>query len=154
MLSLMRAQAQSLIWELKSHERCSVVKPPPPPPKKTQKLVPAPDRTLIQQLVTGSHTAVVVVLQLLSCVRLFATPDCSTLGFPVLHYLLEFAQTHLHWVSDAIPPSHPLSSPSPPACNLSQHQGLFQWVGPSHQVVKGLQLQHQSFQWVLRVYFL
>ena len=96
MLSLMRAQAQSLIWELKSHERCSVVKPPPPPPKKTQKLVPAPDRTLIQQLVTGSHTAVVVVLQLLSCVRLFATPDCSTLGFPVLHYLLEFAQTHLH----------------------------------------------------------
>ena len=55
--------------------------------------------------------------------------DCSTPGFPVLHYLPEFAQTHVHWVDDAIQPSHPLSPPSPPALNLSQHQGLFQWVG-------------------------
>ena len=54
--------------------------------------------------------------------------DCSTPGFPVLHHLLEFAQTHVHWVSDAIQPSHPLLPPSPPALNLSQHQGLFQWV--------------------------
>ena len=66
-------------------------------------------------------------------------------GFPVL-YLPEFAQTHVHRVSDAIQPSHPLSPPSPLALNLSQHQSLFQWVGSSHQVAKvvELQLQHQS----------
>ena len=64
--------------------------------------------------------------QLLSRVRLFVTPwICSTPGFSVLHHLLELAQTHVHWVSDAIQPSHPLWSPSPPAFNLSQHQGLF-----------------------------
>ena len=62
--------------------------------------------------------------------------DCSKPGFPVFHYLLEFAQIHAHWVGDAIQPSHPLSSPSLPAFNLSQHQGLFQWIGSSHQVVK------------------
>ena len=65
--------------------------------------------------------------------------DCSTPGFPVLHYLLKFLQTHVHWVSDPIQPSHPLLSPSPPAFNLSQHQGLFQWVGSLHQVVKVLE---------------
>ena len=54
--------------------------------------------------------------------------DCSTPGFPDLHHLLELAQTHVHWISDAIQPSHLLSSPSPPALNLSQNQGLFQWV--------------------------
>ena len=59
-------------------------------------------------------------------------------GFPVFHYLLEFAQTHVHRVSDAIQSSHPLSSPSPPAFNLSQHQSLFQWVSSSHQVAKVL----------------
>ena len=76
--------------------------------------------------------------------------------FPVLHHRPEFAQTHVNWVSDAIQPSHPLSSPSPPALNLSQHQGLFQWVGSSHQVAKvlELQLQYQSFQWIFRVDFL
>ena len=70
-------------------------------------------------------------------------------GLPVHHQLLEFTQTHVHWVSDAIQPSHPLSSPSSPALNLSQHQGLFQWVSSSSQVAKVLefQLQHQSFQW-------
>ena len=57
--------------------------------------------------------------------------DCSTPGFPVLHYLPEFAQTHVRWVSDTIQPSHPLS-PCLPALNCSQHQGLFQWAGPSH----------------------
>ena len=62
--------------------------------------------------------------------------DCSTPGFPVLHYLLEFAQTHVHWVGDASQPSHPLSPSSPLAVNLSQHQGLFQWDGSSHQVAK------------------
>ena len=61
----------------------------------------------------------------------------------------EFVQVHVHWVGNAIQPSHPLSSPSPPASNLSQHQGLFKWVSSSHQVAKILefQLQHQSFQW-------
>ena len=58
--------------------------------------------------------------------------DCSTQGFPILHYLPEFVQIHVHWVSDAIQPPYPLSSPSPPALNLSQHQGLYQWVGSSH----------------------
>ena len=71
-------------------------------------------------------------------------------GFPVLHYLPEFVRTHVHWVSDAIQPSHPLSFPSPHAFNLSQHQGLFKWVSSSCQVAKVLefQLQHQSFQWI------
>ena len=59
-----------------------------------------------------------------SCPTLCNPMDCSTPGFPVHHQLLELAQTHVHWVSDAIQPSHPLSSPSPPAFNLSQHQGL------------------------------
>ena len=73
----------------------------------------------------------------------------STPGLPVHHHLPESTQTHVHWVDDAIQPSHPLSSPSPPALNLSQHQGLFKWVSSSHQVAKVLefQLQHQSFQW-------
>ena len=64
--------------------------------------------------------------------------DCSTPGFPVYHQLPELAQTHVHWVSDAVQPSHPLSSPSSPALNLSQHQNLFQWVNSSHQVAKVL----------------
>ena len=81
--------------------------------------------------------------------------DCSTPGFPVLHHLLELAQTHVHWVSDAIQLGHPLSSPSP-AFNLSQHQGLFQWVSSLHQVAKVLevQLQYQFFQWIFRTDFL
>ena len=72
--------------------------------------------------------------------------NCSTPGFHVLYHLPEFAQTHIHWVGDAIQPSHPVSSPSPFALSLSQHQGLFQWVGSSHQVatVLEIQLQHQS----------
>ena len=75
---------------------------------------------------------------------------CNTSGFLVLHYLPEFAQTHVHWVSDTIQPSHPLSPTSSPALNLSQHQGLFQWVSSSHQVAKVLELWHQSFQWIFR----
>ena len=71
-----------------------------------------------------------------SCLTLCNPMDCSTPGFPVHHQLLELAQTHVHQVSDAIQPSHPLSSPSPPAFNLSKHQGLFQWVSSSHQVPK------------------
>ena len=75
--------------------------------------------------------------------------DRSTPGLPIHHQLLEFTQTHVHRVSDAIHPSHPLLSPSPPAPNPSQHQSLFQWVNSSHEVAKVLQfqLQHHSFQW-------
>ena len=82
--------------------------------------------------------------------------DCSTPGFPVHHQLLELTQTHVHQVGDAIQPSHPLSSPSLPAFNLSQHQGLFKWISSSHQVAKVLefQLQHQSFQRIFRTDFL
>ena len=91
-----------------------------------------------------------------SCLILCDPMDCSTPGRPVHHQLLEFTQTHVHWVCDAIQPSHPLSSPSPPALDLSQHQGLFKWVSSSHQVAKILvfQLQHQSFQWTFRTDFL
>ena len=64
-------------------------------------------------------------------------------GFPVLHHLPEFAQTHVHQVGDAIQPSQPLLSPSPPAFSLFQNQGLFQLVGSSHQVAKVLELQLQ-----------
>ena len=80
--------------------------------------------------------------------------DCNTPGFPVHQQLLELAQTHVHRVSDAIQPSHPLSSPSPPAFSLSQHPGLFQWVSFFHQVARVLELRHQSFQWIFRPDFL
>ena len=73
--------------------------------------------------------------------------DCSTPSFPIHHQLPELTQTHGHQVGEAIQPSHPLLSPSPPTFNLSQHQGLFQWVSYLHQVAKVLELQHQSFQW-------
>ena len=81
--------------------------------------------------------------------------NCSTPGFPVLHYLPKFAQTHVHWVGDAIQQSHPLLLSSSPAL-ISQHHGYFQWVSSSHQVAKVLELQfqHQSFQWIFRVDFL
>ena len=84
-----------------------------------------------------------------SCPTLCNPMNRSTPGLPVPHQLPEFTQTHVHWVGDAIQPSHPLSSPSPPAPNPSQYQGLFQWVNSSHEVAKVLkfQLQHQSFQW-------
>ena len=80
----------------------------------------------------------------------------STPGLLVYHKLLEFTQTHAHRVGDAIQPSHPLSTPSPPAPNPSQHQGHFQWVISLHQVAKVLefQLQYQSFQWTPRTYLL
>ena len=81
--------------------------------------------------------------------------DCSTPGFPVLHYLQKLVQTHINWVSDFIQPAHPLSPPSPLALNLSLHQGIFQWIISSHQVAKvlELQLQYQSFKWIFRVDF-
>ena len=80
--------------------------------------------------------------QLLSHVQLFATPmNPSTPGLPVHYHLLELTQTHIHWVGDAIQPSHPLSSPSPPAPNPSQHHSLFQGVNSSHEVAKVLEFQ-------------
>ena len=87
-----------------------------------------------------------------SCLTLCNPMDCSMPGLPVHHQLPEFTQTHVHWVGDAIQPSHPLSSPSPPAFNIFQHQGLFKWVSSLHQVAKVMefQLQHQSFQWTPR----
>ena len=83
-----------------------------------------------------------------SCPTLCYPMNCSMPGLPVHHQLMEFTQTHVHRVSNAIQPSHPLSSPSPPAPNPSQHQSLFQQVNSWHQVAKVLefQLQHQSFQ--------
>ena len=91
-----------------------------------------------------------------SCPTLHNPMDCSTPSLPIHHQLPEFTQTHVHWVGDAIQPSHPLSSPFPPAFNLPWHQGLFKWVSSSHQVAKVLefQLQHQSFQWIFRTDFL
>ena len=82
-----------------------------------------------------------------SCSTLCDPMNLSTPGLPVYHKLPEFTQTHAQRVGNAIQPSHPLSSPSPPAPNPSQHQGLFQWVNSSHEVAKLLefQLQHQSF---------
>ena len=91
-----------------------------------------------------------------SCPTLCDPMDYSMPGFPIHHQLSELAQTHVHRVGDAIQPSHPLLSPSPPAFNYSEHQSLFQWVSSSHQVAKVLefQLQHQSFQWIFRADFL
>ena len=86
------------------------------------------------------------------CPTLCDPMDCSMPGFPVHHQLPELAQTHVHWVGDAIQPSSPLLSSSPPAFNLSQHHGFFQWVISSYQVAKvsDLQLQHQSFQLIFK----
>ena len=98
-----------------------------------------------QQLSGGSSVAE-------SCPTLCNPMDCSRLGFPVHHQLPKLAQTHVHRVSDAIQPSHSLSSPSPPTFNVSQSQGPFQWGSSLYQVAKvlKLQLQHQFFQWIFR----
>ena len=102
------------------------------------------------RLVSASFSQFSLVTQ--SCPTLCDPMDCSTTGFPVHHQLPQLAQIHIHWVSDAIQLSHSLSSPSPPTFSLSQHQGLFQGVRSLHQVTKvlELQLQHQSFQWIVR----
>ena len=90
---------------------------------------------------SGSHSqfSLFIVVQK-SCPTFYDPMDCSTPGLPVLQHLPGFAQTRVHWVGDAIQPSHPLSFPSPPVFNLSQHQGLFQWAGSSNQVDKVLEL--------------
>ena len=87
------------------------------------------------------------------CPTLCNPMGCSTPGLPVLHHHPKFAHVHLHCISDAIQPAHPLTLSSPSALNLSQHQGLFQLVSCLHQVTKILHLQHQSFQWIFRVDF-
>ena len=86
------------------------------------------------------------------CPTLCDPMNCSRPGLPVCHQLPEFTYTHVHRVGDAVQPSHPLSSPSPPAPNPFQRQDLFKWVNTSHEVAKVLefQLQHQSFQWTPR----
>ena len=91
-----------------------------------------------------------------SCPTLCDPMDCSTPGFPVHHHSWSLLKLMSIIVGDTIQPSHPLSSHSPPAFNLSQHRSLFKWVSPLHQVAKGLefQLQHQSFQWMFRTDFL
>ena len=89
-----------------------------------------------------------------SCLTLCDPMDGSTPGLPVPHQLQELTQTYVRGVGDAIQPSHPLSSPSSPTFNLSQHQGLFKWVSSSHQVGPKyweFQLQHHSFQWTPRI---
>ena len=89
---------------------------------------------LSQAFIKCNRKAFVLLLFSCSVVSDCDPMDCRASGLPVLHCLPELAQTHVHWVSDAIQLSHPLLSLSPPAFNLSQHQGLFQWVGSSHQV--------------------
>ena len=103
---------------------------------------------MFRQSLIATYCSVTYCSVTQSCPTLCDPMDCSTPGFPVFHHLPKLTQTHVHWVSDAIQLSHHLSSPSTPAFNLSQHQGLFKWVGSSHQVAKILefQLQHQSFQ--------
>ena len=105
---------------------------------------------------TGDKSQVcstLIVVQPISHTSLCYPMDCSTPGSPVFLHLSELAQTHVHWVGDAVQPSLPPSFPSPPAFSRSQHQGLFQWVGSLHQVAKVLepQFQHQSSRWIVRV---
>ena len=109
---------------------------------------------LLENIETTESLLIMLLLFSPSVTSLCDPMDCSTPGFPVLHYLPGICSNSCHWVNDAIQPSHPLPPPFPPALNLSQHQGLFQWVSYLHQVVKLLELQYQSFQWIFRVDFL
>ena len=110
--------------------------------------LPSPPPLRLSSLLATAQFSSVAQL----CTTLCNPMDWSMPGLPVHHQLLEFTQTPLHWMGDAMQPSHPLSSPSPLALNLSQHQGLFRWVISSHQVAKVLefQFQHPFFQWTLR----
>ena len=110
------------------------------------------NRPKLESLMLSSHqetnTSVQFSSVVQSCLTLCDPMNCSTPGLPVHHQLPEFTQTHVHRIYDAIQPSHPRSSPSPPAPNPSQHQSLFQWVNSLHEVAKVLefQLEHHSFQ--------
>ena len=109
-------------------------------------------QTEMNSTLEGINSRISSVAQ--SCPTICNSMGYNMPGLPV-HQLPEFTQTHIHWVGDAIQPFHSLSSPSPPAFNFSEHQGLFQRVTSSHQVAKVLefQLQHQSFQWIFRTDF-
>ena len=116
---------------------------PPPHPQSMEKLPSMKSVTVPKRLrMTGLDYR---YLQFSSVTQSYPTlcnpMNCSTPGLPVHHQLPEFTQTHIHWVGDAIQPSHPLSSPFPPAPNPSKHQGLFQWVNSSHEVAKVLEFQ-------------
>ena len=112
-------------------------------------LLQSPSASLLEGRFSLSFSSVQFSSVTQSCLALCDPMDCSTPGLPVSHQLPEFTQTHVHWVSDAIQPSHSLSSPSLPAFSLSQHRGLFKWFSSSHEVAKVLefQLQNQSYQW-------
>ena len=100
---------------------------------------------MIKHLLSAQFSSVIQ-----SCPTLCDPMDCSMPGLPIHHQLPEPTQTHVHRVSDAIQPSHPLSSPSPPAFNLSEHLGLFQLVSSLHQVATVLEFKPQSFQQIFR----
>ena len=102
----------------------------------------------------SSSELLILICCFSACLNLCDPMDCSTSGFAVLHYFPKFAQSHVHWVSDAIQPSHSLCLLYPLVLNLSQHQSLFHWVSSLNQVAEVLELQHQSFQWTFRVDFL
>ena len=89
----------------------------------------------------------VVVESFKLCLLLWDPTHCSMPGFPVLHCIPEFAQTHVHWDSDGIQPSHPMSPPSLSAFNLSQHHGLSQWISSSHQVAS-FEFAQNHVHWV------
>ena len=134
----------SIWWNIKLLKHCKLYNN-----IKMYKLKARGPRYVSEQLDSLTHICLSFSsVQSLSHVRLCNRMNRSTPGLPVHQQLPESTQTHVHWVGDAIQPSHPLSSPSPPAPNLSQHQGLFQWVNSSHQVAKVLefQLQYYFFQ--------
>ena len=114
-------------------------------------LITSPGKTYLIDMISSVQFSSVAQL----CLTLWNPMDCMP-GLPVHHQLPEFTQTHVHWVGDAIQPSHPLSSPSLPHFNFSQEQDLFKWVSSSHKVAKvlELQVQHQSLKWIFRTDFL
>ena len=125
-------------------------------PNWSQPHCPSTGERINRQISSPNGTFVICCSVAKLCPTLCAPVDCSMPGFPVLHQPPELAKTHVHRVDDAIQPSHPPSSLYPLAFNLSQHQGLFQWISSSHHVARvlELQLQHQSFQWIFRTDFL
>ena len=157
--------ASSIVSKMPSHGRKQVstmnISAPPLPSlqtyiDKSREGIFIPPKDLALSWIQNSlffRTMMVGIIQFSSvtqrCLTLCDPMNHSMPGLPANRQLPEFTQTHVHWVGDAIQPSHPLSSPSPPALNLSQHQSLFKWVSSSHQVSKVLefQLQHQSLQW-------
>ena len=121
----------------------------------------SPNHMIIHQTLTLFWQRLLLLFSCSVLSNSLQLPGLQHARFPCLHHLPELvlhhlSQSHVHWVGDAIQPSHPLLSPSPSTFNLSQHQGLFHWVGCLHQVAKllELQLQHQSFQWIFRIDFL